>query len=250
LRSTSSAKGARSRTTSGNRSLSSRDVAILEHVATYRLSIRPIIQARFFNGADPDNVLNALVKDGRLQTSARGLAGGYSWYQLTRREAKARGRSEHLGRFLRDNALHEALAVLWFCRGPESNRHLLEAGDFLKPGVEDTDQLLGGFVPPAREVYCIDETSGTVLRVFVPGSTAGDDQILKIAREESETAFSDPRLFPLLKRGDLVFAILVEDEGKRARVEASINDSDRLVDAAQFQVFRAPGPTTLKEFLP
>ena len=248
MRSTSSVKGARSRTTSG-RSLTVRDERILEHIGRFRVSIRPIIERQFFNGASSENVLSALARDGRIHAGPRQLDGNFSWYQLTRTEAIRRNRSENIGNPLDGYGLHKALAVLWFCCGYERDsegkqipheRYLLDR--------EQLAKAFNGVAPDDQDPYCVDAGDGTIYRVHVHDTAAKDSTIFRKLREVSSAAFKNAALLNPIRDGHFGYAVLVEFEERRVHLEKEIPKLE-LPGNPLVRVFRAPGSTTLKEFV-
>src|SRR5262245_16169686 len=104
-----------------------RDLKIIRHIGLHRLSLRVVLEKLFFDGSESacDNVITRLRKGGRIQ-AVRGLPDKYSYYQLTKQEATAQGFPEERAEPLGPQALHEHLAVLWFCCMGQRPRYRLE----------------------------------------------------------------------------------------------------------------------------
>ena len=160
--------------------MTNRDEQIIEHIVLYRISIRPVLRRLFFTtDASMDNVLQRLMKQNRIQPpgTAKGsgkkkpaIDGGFSYYAPTPEECKRR--NIPLERQDRTTGpLHQALAVLWFCCMTPVRRARMEKDDFaeLFPDI------------PSNDPHCIEERDEafTSYRVYVPGSTAGTEYVLK-----------------------------------------------------------------------
>ena len=91
-----------------------RDDAILQHLGQYGLSLRPVVAHCFFGGGNPGNVLQRLVKTGKVVAHDQ-LPQKRSYYQLSSSEAAARSFPASRADALDGANLDRRLAILWFC---------------------------------------------------------------------------------------------------------------------------------------
>ena len=91
-----------------------RDDAILKHLGQYGLSLRPVVAHCFFGGGNPGNVLQRLVKTGKIVARDQ-LPQKRSYYQLSSSEAAARSFPASRAEALDGANLDRRLAILWFC---------------------------------------------------------------------------------------------------------------------------------------
>lgn len=110
--------------------------AILQHVARYTLTFRPVLDRLFFNGKSCRNVVEAMVDEGFL-VARRGLdadrpclPGGHAYYQLTREQCGVQQVPVSRAEPVSPGAFEEHVAVLWNCcfsehkATPLKGRHL------------------------------------------------------------------------------------------------------------------------------
>ncbi len=231
-----SASGNSTNTNSG--STKDRDDAVLEHIGRYRVSIRPVLRDLFFSSsaAALGNVLTRLAKAKRIQ--ALPLKGGFSAYQLTREECRRRNLPENRGIPLGTDALHEAIAVLWFCRMGKPERRRLE------------DANAEALLPSLRieKPHCTEHSKDAdrIYRVYVPDSTSGTDSIMKTVRRYTDEIQNHPTAYDWLTHGEYAIAILVETESRKKQIEDELSKRT-FPPGSHIVVEIAPGPTTLKD---
>ncbi|BDC49792.1 hypothetical protein F183_A21080 [Bryobacterales bacterium F-183] len=187
-----------------------RDDAILKHLGKYGVSLRHVIEKRFFDGATCDHVLNRLIRENRVVAEV-GIPGGLSYYHLSLSEARGRGVPEHRARPKRGAALREALQVLQFCCLSKKKRNRLERRDIGK----NFGNGKGSGKPHCAEV---DGDRSIIYRVYAPGPNSKDDYLLKTLRIDLEVAARVPELQEWIENGAFGFAVLVETPERKARL--------------------------------
>jgi hypothetical protein len=195
--------------------MTERDEKILKHIGKYGLSIRPVIEKLFLDGATCDHVVNRLVKEKRI-VSAAGIPGGLCYYRLSLSEARARCVPEHRARPKKGAALRQALQVLWFCCMSDKNRNRLErkkVGEMFGNGN-------GSGKPHCAEV---DAEHSIVYRVYAPGPNSRDDYLLKCIRSDYERGIERPELRGWMEARSFAFAVLVETTARKERLKRLIS---------------------------
>jgi hypothetical protein len=102
-----------------------RTESILDHVGLYRISLRAVLERRYFGGRSCGNVVQRPIDQKRL-VSRKGLGRSLSFYQLTLPEARRRNLPQDRGRPLGPRALGTHLAILWFACMTDARRRRLE----------------------------------------------------------------------------------------------------------------------------
>lgn len=230
-----------------DRDKSTRDLRIIRHIGLHRLSLRVTLEKLFFNNSETacDNVITRLRNSGRIQ-AVRGLPGRYSYYQLTTQEATAQGFPPERAKALGPQALHEHLAVLWFCCMEKTPRYRLEK--------QKVQQLLR---MDADAPFCAEEGAkergGIVHRLFIPGPKAQDSYTIeKIRQHVLELQQLSPlpnvrySLADWVRERRYAITILTDQATRRSRFNEIIK-KENLRAIIPVYVFNAPSPDTLKE---
>ena len=218
--------------------MSDRDDQILAHIGLYQLSLRCVLESQFFEGGNCGNVMQRLVTDQKVQRRD-GLPGRLVYYQLTRAEAKRRELPESRARALQNQALHSALAVLWFCSFGDRPRHRLE--------VSEVTQVLSDQLPTA--IHCIERGSEQhrILRMKVVDPESDDRTLLRSLRRTIHQTIEVPGLRPWIQTGRYAFAVLTETAARVERIRKVIQSDETLSSLATFVVEQAPGVRTLSQ---
>ncbi|NOT01218.1 MAG: hypothetical protein HOP29_11385 [Phycisphaerales bacterium] len=220
-----------------------RDLRILKHVGLYRISIRPALEHALFEGRSCGNVMHRLIREGFVQYR-KGLAGNYSYYQLSAKGAACvglpRSRSAEFGA----QALHAHLAILWYCFMDGTRRFRMES-----PQVE---HLLGPDAPPGD--HCLEEAAAPrMFLIYVPGPdtevrTVRDQVVAKVHRARQ---YDKVRAWMEARRYAIV--VFSETQERTRSLKSLLGDhkdlDGRLADQAYVRVATIPGPRTLKEAL-
>lgn len=218
--------------------MNDRDDRILAHVGLYQMTLRCVIEELFFDGANCGNVINRLVAAKQLQVRT-GLPGKLSYYQLTRAAAKRRGLPESRARAPQNQALHSALATLWFCCMAHARRHRLEP------------QELADFFPEAvpAAVHCVERHADThrLIRLKVVDPASENSTITRSLRKTVFETTELPGLRPWIQTGRYAFAILTETGTRVENIRQIIAADEQLAASATFLVEQAPGVRTLKQ---
>ena len=219
--------------------MTERDLKILKHIGLYTISVRPVLEHLFFDGGNSDNTLQRLRREGRLQVRPRGLPGGYSYYQLSAKQARdlripdARRRAGGIGPL----PLHRLLSVLWYCCMGTKRRYRLEHHQ-LREHFGDA---------PLQGPHCAyypSPSKACIYRIYVPGSTTRSDRrLVHVVQQDFRRARSS--LLEWTRNRRYGAAILVETRGRKRALDERINRV-RLRELAEIRVDIAPGPTTLK----
>jgi len=220
--------------------MNDRDDQILNHVGLYQLTLRRIIEEQFFDGGNSGNVIQRLVASRKLLVRD-GLPRRINYYQLTRAEAKRRSLPESRGRALQNQALHTALAVLWFCTMSEANRHRLEQ--------REVDRLFPDASPVA--IHCIERSpdSHRLIRMKVTDPDSDERTVLRSLRKTVFQTMALPGLRPWVETGRYCFAVLTETEARVQHIRQVIKADQQLSESATFVVEQAPGVRTLQQVL-
>lgn len=220
--------------------MSDRDDQILNHIGLYQLTLRRVIDEQFFDGGNSGNVVQRLVVGKQIQIRD-GLPGRLNYYQLTRAEAKRRGLPESRARALQNQALHTALATLWFCAMSESNRHRLEQ--------HEVDGLFPDASPVA--IHCVERSpeSHRLIRIKVTDPDSDDRTVLRSLRKTVFKTLELPGLRPWIETGRYCFSVVTETETRVQRIRQVIGTDQQLSESATFIVEQAPGVRTLKQAL-
>jgi hypothetical protein len=231
--------------------VTARQKAILQHIARYALTLRPVLDSLFYdgqaNGCDGD--LSQLKAQKLIMTVENAVIEAsdphsrYSYYQLTKAGAKCIGASEYRGRALGGQAVARYLAFLWFCCLKRPRRHRIGVaqltrifGDEILPlnNANKRDLLLPGF-------HCLDKTeqSYRVLHLYAPKTSVGDTatEIRKRLREARRLAV----IAEAIANRQYGFAVLAETTEQRdaLRIHLAKAFAD---DAVSILVACSPGP--------
>jgi hypothetical protein len=195
--------------------MNERDDKICKDIGKHGVSIRAVIEKRFFDGATGDHVINRLLKEGRI-VSESGLPGGLCYYHLSLSEARALSIPEHRAKPKKGAALRKDLQVLWFCSMSEKNRSRLER----KQVAKEFGDGRGSGKPHCAEA---DDGKLIVYRIYAPGPHSRDDYVLKSIQTDYEDAVVRPELKGWVENQMFGFAVLVETPERKERLKRLIN---------------------------
>jgi hypothetical protein len=219
---------------SGEVQLQARDQKILDHIARYRITLRPVLDHVFFHteSSGSGNVLQRLLKGGYI-TARDGLPGKRRYYQLTAKGAAGRVSIERT-KPIRAQALRSHIAILWFCTMGEARRLRLETWELR--------DLLKEHAPEGR--HCA--VPGSPLRLFrvqVPGTRTRPPAVISALKDNIQESHRNPLLKLWMKDSLYGFAILAEAE--RAAELRSAAAQHKLHRYAPILVESVPSPQTL-----
>jgi hypothetical protein len=214
-----------------------RDDQILDHIGSYRLSIRAVIEELFCNGSTCDHVLQRLSEEKRINTF-RSLPGRLSYYQLTLTEARRRGVPEDRAKHRTSYSLREALAVLWFCCMMGKKRRRIEPKDLAKHGIPDARTTK----PHASE---FSDDHGLIYRIFSPSPGARDDYLFVSLKKDAAEVLNHPELKLWAEAGAYAFAVLFETEGRLKRFKRRLDFEPGF--PVQVHLELVPGPHRLAQ---
>lgn len=227
------------------------NLAVLKHVALFRLTIQECVQRIFFpkgSGGEAGNVLRNLTAGDqpslRLHSRQHGFAQNVSYYTLTKKGAKEAGVTPNRAAEQRGpEAVRTHLATLWFsCMG---------AKRYYRLEPRELTSLFGKGVVHANTAHCItqDKDGPRVYRVY-PASSGSEatvahlDEVLTGIGEVPEKK----AVYEWLKDRDYGFAVLGPTPEACDDLSRAINRRDAgLTDRAHIIVRLGPSPETIRQ---
>lgn len=227
-----------------------RDLAILRHVALYRLTLALIVERLFCQaGGNAGTVLASLASAGFLRhlkkKSDGAFPGPVGFFTLTPAGARAIGVSEDRAEKLGASALRKHLATLWFCCLGERRRHRLDP--------DELKSLFGTNPPHPNIPMCLaDEPEGP--RVYRVYETSTDIiKSIKQLRASIAKLWESTTVRPWMISGDLGFAVLAETRPKCTALDKALKGAGKekpsVAEECHVIVRFAPSPSTLKAAL-
>ncbi len=217
---------------------------VLEHIGRYRLTFQEVVSALFCGGGNPQKVLTQLRDQGLLGIQ-KGFGGNRAAYILTPLGAAALGVSRRRADTLGPEAMPVHLAILSFCTLCQRARVRL---------MESEAQDLLGATPPGR--YHAAEYGRQAHRVYdlyVPGPATALIDVISRTRAHIQRVRDIAELQPWINHEMYVHAILVETDGRRAEIEAALDDAViddcPLREAGAALAVQVPGIAELEEAL-
>lgn len=200
--------------------MTDRDESILKHVGKYGVTLRVVLEELFFDGKTCDHVLSRLTSGEKapLKTIKIGKT-KLHYYQLTVPEARSRSIPEHRGRTKGGTALRVAIQVLWFCCMSGLKRTRIDRRKLARQ--------LGrgkGFGRPHVAELREGNEQGVLYRVYCPGPDARPDYLLKSLNDDYEKGLENEKLAEWIREGSFGFAVLVETEKRKQKLEQLIRD--------------------------
>jgi len=220
-------------------------IRVLRHIARYRLTIRPVLDKKLFDGKEgaSHNVIQDLLGSNLISQHS---LGSFSYYQLTSAAALELGLQTTTLKPT-GSKLREYLAILWYCHMMKPSRELLPP------------EQLRQYFPSTRlqAAHCIEPTKAgrphCLYRVRLAGPNVSDWSLVKSLRDYIENA-SDPysEIRPLLLRRLYGFAVLCHDQSRAQKLKKTVQDKGivHIKDGTKyrriaFQFLTVPGPETL-----
>ncbi len=185
-----------------------RDDAILTHLGQYGLSLRSVVAHCFFDGGNPGNVLQRLVKAGKIVAHDQ-LPQKRSYYQLSRSEAAARSFPASRADALDGANLDRRLAILWFCTMGQHQRQGLLPQDILA--------MLERKMPNAPHcIECPRRGKQRLLRMKVISSDWQPTDVIEWIRKTIQDDCRHPVHREWIESRQYGYAILVDDPSARS----------------------------------
>lgn len=197
----------------------SRDDRILRHIARYRVSTREAISKRFFEGGNPGNVIQRLLREGRI-VSRRGLPDNARFYQIAPKEAIARGVPLNRAKPFGPAALATHLTLLWYCAlHPDGiDRGRMERSD-LREFFEER--------APTGD-HCVEWTEPIrIVNPLVPRLTTPPRKVIARVAERAETSAAIPRVRSLSASGQYAVAVLACSDVQIERYKEALHRHER-----------------------
>lgn len=205
---------------------------MIDFIGLYRMAtVEPTRRVFSFNDTDQaEAALGQLARAGLLveHRGKEAIGGTLAYWTLAKKGAGLANVSTERARPLREQAIWQHLATLWFCTMGQGRRYRLEA--------EEVGELFGE-VPHANSIYAADETA--VYRLYVTSSKP--DAAAKQLSKHIEDAKKRPGLKAAVDRGELRFVALVETEEQEQKLGKKLSLEGL---PARVIVERAPGPST------
>lgn len=226
--------------------LNDRDRLILNHIARYRFSFNEVLGALFFDGGDPQKVLNRLRESDYI-VPRKLFSGNRSAYQLQSKGAAAVGAGRRSADALGSESLPVYAATFAFC--------LLCGRPRIRLGGNEMAELFDGN-PPSGRHHCLERSARAkrIYHVYVPGEGVAIKDIIEATREHITATHSIPGLATWLDCRVYSHAVLVDrqdraDELKAAMHRATDKKGRLLCDAAPIRIERVPGMGEMEEAL-
>lgn len=214
-----------------------RERRLLDHIGLYRLSLRTIIEGRFFDGANAGNVIQRLLRDERIQAREQGFRGRLRYYQLTLPEARRRNLPEERAGALGAQALHTHLGILWFCCATDRPRRRLEDPEL--------ERLFG--VVPSGVGHCAEAGKDPcVYRMHVVGPKTKIADLIKRLRSRAGAEPASPALAQWIRQRKYGIAILAESPARCEAIRRALTRA-RIHETVRCTVELVPSPLTLHE---
>lgn len=243
-------------TNSGNQ-ISPTDLAILRHVALYRLTFTYPVQQLFF----PDekfakreaalsragDALAALTKLGYLTSQENDTRLGFNkhhrYFILTDQGAKLI--DAPASRTKSPNEPATDLAVLWLCSMGKKRFHRVDRQDLMPFLGEDSPRY------SVRHVISEEAEFGPVIYRVYPATSTKPSSVVAYAKTVLEQTRKKEALLPMVEVGDYGFAILASREDYRQSIQKELRKPDGklppLNRQARFTVRLGPTPQTLNQ---
>lgn len=214
---------------SGSR-LSPREESVLRHIERYQLTFQEIISRLFFDGGDPQRVLSGLV-DHKLIEGHKGYGGNRTAYVPAGNGAGAAG------------PLAEArnLAILSFC--------FLQGRARVRLSGNEVQAVLPEVPKQSHHVLEWGSACKRLFQIYVPGATQEPAEVVRYARERTLKAADLPQLRPWLDSGAYLTAVIVDNPGRRAQIQARLEEAETngrpLLSVFDVRVEAVPGRSDL-----
>lgn|GEM_PF-4749377 len=171
------------------------------------------------------------------------LLGAYSGFQLTVKGCDKLGLTKHRAAKIAGPALVKNLAVLWFATMNGAKRARL-LDDVLPPGCT---------IPPGEAPHVIEVVAperARIYRVQVAEEGKHKYPFAQIARAAQQLQ-AIPNGNDFITTGAYAFAVIVNDEGRKARFESALPElTSKLPTGAKVVIETAPSPKNIPAFLP
>lgn len=228
--------------------VTSKQQAILLHVARYGISLRPVLNRLFYPGSqeDCDFDLKQLREEDLLKVVPSAVPESldprskYSYYHLTRKACGMVGAPDSKGKKPGGFALRRGLAILWFCCMGKNRGHRLNQSEleriFAMPERNDVQEraakLFSGF-------HCIVQGSQSLQVHNVYATEANDRDTLSELKRRVEDARRLAAVAQAIQSKQYVFTLLVETQARRDELRNEIAKHCG-TDGFVFNVVRAP----------
>jgi hypothetical protein len=224
-----------------------RDLAVLHHVARYRIGLHEVLSRCFFDGKDPGRVVGLLAKEtshrpALLARHSRELRNNLSYVTLTPAGASRVGVPvKRATNPLGGVALDKAIQLSVFCCLGSHRRHRIERQELVR--------AFGDTATPPENVYHIatNELAYPVILRAVFATSIDRRQLDKL-RRHTEEARKNQAIRPYLDAGDYGFAVLVPWADKLDAMRALIASSTLAKDFV-FVIDIGPGNETLHNIM-
>lgn len=225
--------------------LEERDLAILEHVFRYRMTVvDALVKLDFFDEKTPHaakNVLRRLRHGGYLNSAP--LFGTRRYYYPTPAAAHAIGQTEAIARPLPEQTKIDAFGMLIYCCCRLPQQEKLTLGEF-QDGFSDL------FRQGERPNYYIDTADETKRLGFIRVDRGGFgrwDRLINRCRDDIAKRCDLPAFRALINRGGFVFTLLTSLPQKAERIEEAVGDQGfpckfRVVSIPEMLELVAPSP--------
>lgn len=228
--------------------VNSKQQQILQHVARYGLSLRPVLDRLYFEGFEngSQNALADLRKQNLLKVTENAVANEwnprvrYSYYTLTRKATALLGVSDNLGKERGPEVVAKDLAILWFCTMRISRSHKLESNEVAELLGTESSRGKTGDSATAKGVYCLSHKDHfRLFSTYVPRTTVG--VMISELRKRISQARKVQILDMAMKSRQFGFLVLVET---RELKEQLFEETRKLASEQKVKILvnHSPGP--------
>lgn len=224
--------------------LNDRDRLILKHIARYRFSVNEVLGALFFDGGDPQKVLDRL-READYIVPRKVFRGNRSAYQLQPKGVAAIRADRRSADALGSESLPVYSAIFAFC--------LLCGRSRIRLGRKEMSELFDGD-PPSGRHHCLERSprAKRLYHTYVPGEGVPLKDIIDATRDHVAEAQAVPGLETWLNCRVYSHAVLVDcqdraDELKAAMHRATDKSGRLLCDVAHIRIERVPGIGEMEE---
>lgn len=182
---------------------------ILQHIARYRVTVRPVVARMSSPDENAEAALAGLVRRG-LVAAHKGLPGNRSVYRLTKQGTAIVEVSEARARPLKSQAIFKHLGILQFCHVEGSGRYRVEDAELR--------DLIGEPLPEGVHCMGMADDKVAVFNTYVPGPRTTIRSIVRHIREQLTTLRTMPHLRSLLQDRVYGFAVITETTQRRKAI--------------------------------
>lgn len=224
--------------------------AILQHVARYGLSLRPVLDRLFFEGVEDgcERDLAELRKAGLLDVVENAVGDRvkaktrYSYYFPTRKATALLGVPDNHGKPPGPDAVPRNLAILWYCAMRPNRSYRLRSNEVIELLSSPDKELAAGSGEQLPKGYhCLSSVDDRfrLLNIYPAKTTV--KELMSELRKRVTKAKRNPAITLAMKSRQFGFLVLVETKKLQDQVWEETRKLAR-EQKAKFIVTESPGP--------